>query len=302
MEFDFKKGPVRFINGGKYPHCNTVFIDDEIRCIIDPACDESILKEIQHTRPVDVIINSHGHEDHFLYNRLFPDAALWVPEHDAPLYRSIDHIIDEWFDPDKGNKDKFAEKTRKYLVETFGFIEREPDRLLRDNDVVNFGNTRIRVLHTPGHSRGHLCFHFPDQQILFTADLDLVKAGPYYGDAHSDIDDMIHSLKRLMDMDVEIYLSAHGNPGIFDGDPIHIQNYLNIIYQREEKLLDLLKKGPKTLKEIADHGIIYKNKGPIKGWNLSVSEKIMMKKHLQRLERQKMVYLKKDHYTLIEKS
>ena len=83
--FDFEKGKIRFIRGGKYPQSNSVLIDDDIRTIIDPACNEEKLASIHRKRPVEVVINSHGHEDHILYNFLFPDAQLWV----HALYTSI---------------------------------------------------------------------------------------------------------------------------------------------------------------------------------------------------------------------
>ncbi len=34
-----------------------------------------------------------------------------------------------------------------------------PEWLLQDNDVVEFGNVELSVLHTPGHTGGSLCFH-----------------------------------------------------------------------------------------------------------------------------------------------
>ena len=33
-----------------------------------------------------------------------------------------------------------------------------PDILLHDGDVVSFGNVHLKVLHTPGHTPGSLCF------------------------------------------------------------------------------------------------------------------------------------------------
>lgn len=33
-----------------------------------------------------------------------------------------------------------------------------PEMLLNDGDIVSFGNTRLKVLHTPGHTPGSLCF------------------------------------------------------------------------------------------------------------------------------------------------
>ena len=77
--------------------------------------------------------------------------------------------------------------------------------------MLDFGRTRAKVLHTPGHCPGHLCFHFPDQRLLFLADLDLVKAGPYYGDKASSIEDTISSLQRLAAIHVDVYLVPPAN-------------------------------------------------------------------------------------------
>jgi glyoxylase-like metal-dependent hydrolase (beta-lactamase superfamily II) len=99
--FDFEKGKVRFIRGGKYPQSNSVLIDDNIRAIIDPACNEEKLLSILRERPIEVVINSHGHEDHILYNFLFPDAQLWVHKLDADVFKDMDVFIHQFFPPDE---------------------------------------------------------------------------------------------------------------------------------------------------------------------------------------------------------
>ena len=33
-------------SNGRYPFCNSLYIDDEIKAVIDTACDESVLKRI----------------------------------------------------------------------------------------------------------------------------------------------------------------------------------------------------------------------------------------------------------------
>ena len=76
--FDFERGKVRFIRGGKYPQSNSVLIDDDIRTIIDPACNEKKLASINRDRPIEVFINIHLNENHILYNRLFTKAKLCV--------------------------------------------------------------------------------------------------------------------------------------------------------------------------------------------------------------------------------
>ena len=297
--FDFEKGKLRFIRGGKYPQSNSVLIDDDIRTIIDPACNEEKLLSIHRQRPIDVIINSHGHEDHILYNSCFPDAQLWVPEFDADVFRDMDAFINQ-FHP----LDEIDEKTRdgwsQFLTEVVRYKPKEPDRLLVDEEILDFGQTRVRVLHTPGHTAGHLSFHFLDENVIFLADLDLVKFGPYYGDNGSSIDDTINSLQRLAKIEADVYLVSHGKKGILDGDPAHIHRYLQVIYQREEKLLAFLATGPKTIQEITAHGVIYGGHRLANGaWDLSKSEKSMMQKHLERLERLGSVKKENGAYTLV---
>ena len=141
----------------------------------------------------------------------------------------------------------------------------------------------MEAIHAPGHTRGHLAFYFPEEKILFTGDLDLTRAGPYYADRGSSVEDIIRSLERLKTYPAEIYLTAHGK-GILPGDPALIDQYLAIVLSRQERVIDLLKSGPKTLEQVVEEGIIYgKNPKTMGAWDLSLSERGMMIKHLERL-------------------
>ena len=297
--FDFERGKIRFIRGGKYPQSNSVLIDDDLRTIIDPACDELKLKSIHAERAVGVIINSHGHEDHLLYNYLFPGAPLWVHALDAAVYKDVEAFVDQFFAPG-GVDEKMAAGWFQFMTEVVKFQPRKPERLLEDGEILDFGETRVRVLHTPGHTPGHLSFHFLNENVIFMADLDLVKFGPYYGDKASSIDDTITSLKRLAEIDADTYLVSHGREGVLDGDPAHIERYLDVIYHREEKLLNFLASGPKTIEAITEHGIIYGGHTLASGaWDLSVSEMAMMIKHVERLEHLGRVAKEEGRYHLI---
>lgn len=44
------------------------------------------------------------------------------------------------------------------------------DETVEDGDVLQLGNQEIRVIETPGHTAGHVCYHLPDAGIVFTAD------------------------------------------------------------------------------------------------------------------------------------
>ena len=46
-----------------------------------------------------------------------------------------------------------------------------PTKIVTDHDVIDIGGRQIKVLHTLGHSPGHLCFLEKDKGYLFTGDL-----------------------------------------------------------------------------------------------------------------------------------
>ncbi|MGE0502434.1 MAG: hydroxyacylglutathione hydrolase [Rhizobiaceae bacterium] len=44
------------------------------------------------------------------------------------------------------------------------------DRRVADGDRFAFGDEEVRVIATPGHTSGHVCYHFPKAKVLFAAD------------------------------------------------------------------------------------------------------------------------------------
>ncbi len=277
--YDFSKGPVKFIRGGKYPFCHSVLVDDRVRAVIDASSDEEKLKAFKRQGRVDYLITSHAHEDHLVFNYLFPESIFCSHRLDAPFFENLDSLIDCYGDMSPEDLDRW----RKFLRDECHYRERKVDFLLEDGAVLELGDARVEVIHTPGHTRGHLAFYFPEEKILFTGDLDLTRAGPYYADRASSVEDIIRSLERLKTYPAEIYLTAHGK-GILPGDPALIDQYLAIVLSRQERVIDLLKSGPKTLEQVVEEGIIYgKNPKTMGAWDLSLSERGMMIKHLERL-------------------
>jgi glyoxylase-like metal-dependent hydrolase (beta-lactamase superfamily II) len=276
--FDFAKGTIKFIRGGKYPFCHSVLIDDRDRVVIDASSDRIRLQQFKDQGPVDYLITSHAHEDHLIFNYLFPESKFCVHPLDAPHFENVESLIDSYGDMAQEDREKW----RLFLENDCHYRPRRVDMLLSDGMVMDLGEVKMEVIHTPGHTRGHCAFYFINERMMYTADLDLTKACPYYGDRTSDIDETICSLERLKTFEVETYLTAHGR-GILEGDPGHIDRYLKVIFLREEKLIDLLSKGAKTLDQVVQEGIIYGNKSPIGPWDLTLSERMMILKHLSRL-------------------
>ncbi len=294
MEFDFQKGPIRFIKGGRYPFCHSVLVDDEIRAVIDASSDEQKLRAFKDEGPVQFLITSHAHEDHLVFNYLFPESQFCTHPLDAPYFGSLDSLIDSFGEMSSTERQKW----KGFLREKCHYRERAVDLLLEEGMVLELGSVRLEVIHTPGHTKGHLAFYFPGEKILFTGDLDLTKAGPYYADRASSVEDIIRSLKRLRNYPAEVYLTGHGR-GVLEGDPAYIDEYLNVVFSREDKLVDFLKRGPKNLSQVVAEGIIYgKNPKTIGAWDLALSERRMMIKHLERLVEMNLVRREGDLFIL----
>jgi glyoxylase-like metal-dependent hydrolase (beta-lactamase superfamily II) len=278
--FAFTKGKIKLIRGGSYPHCHSVFIDDRIRGIIDPGSDRYTIQAINNERSVDLLICSHAHEDHILYNYLLSKAKLMVHSSEAEKYEDILKFINGFADTDSNKEER--EKWIRFLIEICHFQPRKADVLLTDGEIISFGDVQMKVIHTPGHTKGHCSFYFLKEKVLFTADLDLVKGGPWYAGQNSSIYQTIRSLERLKTFPAETYLTSHGR-GIYHGDPNLIDKYLNVIFERENLIIESLKKSSKTLEELTEEKIIYGDKSVVGLWDLADSERKMIKKHLDHL-------------------
>lgn len=69
------------------------------------------------------------------------------------------------------------------------------DRAFSDGESFLFGDHRVNILETPGHTAGHICFHFPDDKLLFAADtLFAMGCGRLFERSAAD---MWHSLQKL---------------------------------------------------------------------------------------------------------
>lgn len=87
-----------------------------------------------------------------------------------------------------------------------------------DGDVLPFGGG-ITVIHTPGHTEGHLCFYLNKSGILVAGDeLDLID-GELFGPKHglsADEDEAYESIAKLTKYDIKDVLCYHG--GLFTGN------------------------------------------------------------------------------------
>ena len=88
-----------------------------------------------------------------------------------------------------------------------------PARLLEDGDGLRVGGATAAVLHTPGHSPGHVCFHFADANVLVGGDLIIGGAVGRTDLPGCDPAALAQSVRRVMTLPPETrLLPGHGGP------------------------------------------------------------------------------------------
>ena len=88
-----------------------------------------------------------------------------------------------------------------------------PDRLLEDGEHADFPGWRMRAVHTPGHTPGHLCFAEEDTRLFFSGDHVLPRISPNISTNQSGaadpLRDFLESLRGVRDLDPVEVLPAH---------------------------------------------------------------------------------------------
>lgn len=163
--------------------------------VIDPGDDpDRILMTLAKEKlTVKYLIDTHGHFDHVGANRRMKEvtgAELAIHPDDVPM---------------------LAQLSRS--AASFGLSAEdspEPDLLLNEGDTVSFGNITLKVIHTPGHSRGGICLYTPGY--LFAGDTLFAGSIGRTDLPGGDYDTLIASIKqKLLNLpdDTRVY-TGHG--------------------------------------------------------------------------------------------
>jgi glyoxylase-like metal-dependent hydrolase (beta-lactamase superfamily II) len=115
-----------------------------------------------------------------------------------------------------------------------------PDGSLQEGDVVALGGFRFEVLHTPGHSPGHISLFDRRTGVLFGGDLvgDIVA---WYTPAAGGVTGYLESLEKIRAVDPRLILPSHG---ALIHDPVGaIDRVKGRLLARERKMLEILSEG-----------------------------------------------------------
>ena len=124
--------------------------------VIDPGGDEDEILEAlkSHGLQLKTIIDTHGHFDHVDANQPLKEAtgaAIAIHEADAAMLAK------------PSSEAMFFTGNRLRLSAA--------DVLLKEGDIISFGNYRLKVLHTPGHTPGGISLVMEDSPLVYVGDL-----------------------------------------------------------------------------------------------------------------------------------
>lgn len=121
-------------------------------------------------------------------------------------------------------------------------------RYLRDGESVESPLGPLVALHTPGHARGHLCFHWEGEGILFSGDLVTGEPSSWVGTPDGDMADYLASLRRIAGLPLRLLLSGHGPP--VENPAEKIEAYIQRRLEREGDILRLLGNGEAAVPDL----------------------------------------------------
>ncbi|MBQ0137757.1 MAG: MBL fold metallo-hydrolase [Kurthia sp.] len=118
----------------------------------------------------------------------------------------------------------------EFRIENYTIYTGPASLVLQDQDVIQLGNREVQVLHTPGHSPGHLCIFEKQTGYLFTGDLLYVEAPIYAFYPSTSPSDLMNSLERISQLEnVHKIYGSHNKLGLNPSIFVEVQEAIDYI-------------------------------------------------------------------------
>jgi len=163
-----------------------LLVKEQKCCVIDPADSaDFILSKIQKENlRLKMMLATHGHFDHIM-----AAGEIQISQPATPLYihQSDQFLLDR------------MDQTAKYflgydpVIVPVKHVDYLPENELKITDY------QIKVISTPGHTPGSVCYYLPSEKILFSGDLIFKEGVGRYDFSYSNKKQLFDSIDRLIE-------------------------------------------------------------------------------------------------------
>lgn len=181
-------------------------LDTNECAVIDPGeYNEELINAVKD-KNVKYIMLTHGHFDHILGVHALKEltcAKVAVHTEDADCLKD-------------------GRKSLAFSSGLFSQHSAQADILLNDGGKLMLGNTEFTVMHTPGHTKGGVCYIIESEKIIFTGDtLFSLTAGrtDFEGGSFEELMNSLEKIARL-DGDYKVY-TGHNRSTTLDFERQH---------------------------------------------------------------------------------
>jgi len=181
---------VRYSSFGSLANNCCLIVDDATNKSALVDCTEYSQKMLDLIGDTDLeyILLTHGHYDHITGAKQIKEqfgCKIAVSQQDAPMLTSARHSLAVFMGGEQNNC--------------------EPDIIINDGDIITLGETEIKVISTPGHTKGSVCFIAGDS--LFSGDTLFKMSCGRTDFPGGSWEEMQQSLKKLseLDGDMKVY-------------------------------------------------------------------------------------------------
>ena len=161
--------------------------------VVDPGADAALIEKRVAALGLTprAILMTHGHVDHLLAVPSLTkkwQVPVWIHAEDVSLYQSPDNALLPWIP---------AAENLPAPVPEIPVID----------------GLEFTLLHTPGHTRGGVCFYFPNEKFVLTGDT-LFKGThgrtDFPGGSQKQIMHSIHNILFKLPDETKVYPGHHG--------------------------------------------------------------------------------------------
>ncbi len=238
------------------------FIDGPTRALIDTGASytpreflEPALRSLGlELNDIDVILNTHGHQDHmggnhWLLNQI--DVQVYMHAEDAFLVEDLDAHFEYVWHADKHALGFDISSRIPPIMHTVTGPS-EVHHKLQDDEVIDLGDDiQLQVIHLPGHSPGSIAYHWREKHIAFAGDaVQGLGSNPgtfplYYMARRYE-----QSMERLASLNIETLALAHrylwsedSRDALRTGKKAEqtVQDSINVVRMIDQAVADALK-------------------------------------------------------------